>query len=81
MKNLGEEVRLKENLCFSLKRYSIWWFALLITMIFDYFSTLYFIQKYGDIGKPKISKSLLHKECPIPPQSAALVAIEGSDSL
>ena len=47
MRILGEEIRLKENLGFSLKRYSIWWFALLITIIFDYFSTLYFVQKYG----------------------------------
>lgn len=31
MRILGEEVRLKENLGFSLKRNSIWWFALLIT--------------------------------------------------
>ena len=47
MRILDEEIQLKENLGFSLKRYSIWWFALFITMIFDYFSTLYFIQKYG----------------------------------
>ena len=47
MRILDEEVHLKENFDFSLKRYRVWWLILIITTVFDYFSTLYFVQKYG----------------------------------
>lgn len=47
MKILGSEIRLKENILFSLSRYSIWWIILLVTMVFDYLTTLYFVDKLG----------------------------------
>lgn len=47
MQILDQEIPLKENLRFSLKRYTVWWVILLITMIFDFFTTLYFVEKYG----------------------------------
>jgi len=47
MRVLGQEVDLKGNLAFSIRRYLVWWLILLVTMIFDYLSTLYFVEKYG----------------------------------
>ena len=47
MQILDQEIPLKENLRFSLKRYTAWWIILLVTMIFDFFTTLYFVEKYG----------------------------------
>ena len=47
MKLLGSEINLKENLRFSLNRYLIWWIILLITIVFDYLTTLYFVSKLG----------------------------------
>jgi len=47
MKLLGSEVNLKENLRFSLNRYLIWWIILLVTIVFDYLTTLYFVSKLG----------------------------------
>lgn len=47
MKILGSEVTIKENLLFSLSRYLIWWLILLITMAFDFLTTLYFVSKLG----------------------------------
>jgi len=44
---LGQEVDFKGNLLFSLQRYLVWWLILIVTMIFDYLSTLYFVEKYG----------------------------------
>jgi hypothetical protein len=42
-----QEIPLKENLRFSLNRYTAWWIILLVTMIFDFFTTIYFVDKYG----------------------------------
>lgn len=47
MKILGEEIPYKENLIFSFKRYLVWWLILLVTMVFDYLTTLFFVDKYG----------------------------------
>ena len=47
MKILDQEIPLKENLVFSLNRYRAWWIVLLATMVFDFFTTLYFAEKYG----------------------------------
>lgn len=47
MQILDQEIPLKENLRFSLKRYRVWWIILLVTMVFDFFTTLYFVEKYG----------------------------------
>jgi hypothetical protein len=47
MQVLGQEVAFKDNLVFSLRRYLVWWLILMVTMIFDYLSTLYFVEKYG----------------------------------
>lgn len=47
MKILDSEIQLKKNLLFSLNRYLIWWIILLVTMIFDYLTTLYFVSMLG----------------------------------
>jgi uncharacterized protein YqgC (DUF456 family) len=47
MQILGEELSFKENLIFSLRRYRVWWLILFVTIIFDYLSTLYFVEKFG----------------------------------
>lgn len=47
MRILDQEIPLRENLEFSLNRYRVWWIILLVTMIFDFFSTLYFIEIHG----------------------------------
>lgn len=47
MRILDQEIPLKENLAYSLNRYRAWWIILLVTMTFDFFTTLYFVEKYG----------------------------------
>ena len=47
MRILDQEIKLKENLLFSLNRYPVWWIILVITMFFDYLSTTVFIAQYG----------------------------------
>ena len=47
MKILGADIDLKENLLFSFKRYTVWWAILIVTIIFDYLTTLYFVSKLG----------------------------------
>jgi len=47
MKILGEEIAYRENFVFSFNRYLVWWLILLVTMVFDYLTTLNFIHKYG----------------------------------
>ena len=44
---LGEEIDFKRNLHHSLTRYRTWWVILIITIIFDYLTTLNFVQAYG----------------------------------
>ena len=47
MKILGSEVNLKENLLYSLNRYRVLWLILLVTMIFDYVTTVFFVSRLG----------------------------------
>lgn len=47
MKILGEEINFEENLAYSLRRYRVWWLILLVTIVFDYITTLYFVEKYS----------------------------------
>jgi len=44
MKILDSEINLKENFLFSITRYRIWWIILLITMVFDYLTTVNFVK-------------------------------------
>jgi len=59
MRILDEEVNLKENFGFSLMRYRVRWLVLLITAVFDYFSTLCFVQKYGVASEGNVLVSWL----------------------
>ena len=47
MKILGSEVNPKENLLYSLNRYYVLWLIFLVTIIFDYVTTVYFISRLG----------------------------------
>lgn len=47
MKVLGEEVDFKGNLMFSLEHYPLWWVILLITITFDYLTTVLFVEQSG----------------------------------
>lgn len=47
MKVLGSEINFKVNLLFSINKYQVWWAILLVTIIFDYLTTLYFVSKLG----------------------------------
>lgn len=47
MKILGETVNFHENLKYSAKRYPVWWAILIVTMLFDIFTTYAFVSKYG----------------------------------
>ena len=51
MRILDQEIALKENLAYSLSRYRVWWVILLVTMVFDFFTTLYFVEKYGVVAE------------------------------
>ena len=61
MKILGADINLKENFLFSLKRYLVWWAILIVTIIFDYLTTLYFVSKLGpDAEANKVVAWLIH---------------------
>lgn len=47
MKLLGENVDFKGNLKYSTERYTFWWLILLVTILFDIFTTYAFTSKYG----------------------------------
>ena len=47
MRILDQEIRLRNNLLYSLNRYTVWWIILIITMFFDYLSTTVFVDQYG----------------------------------
>ena len=47
MKFLGEHIRFRDNLNYSAKRYSIWWVILIVTILFDIFTTHGFVSKFG----------------------------------
>ena len=47
MKFLSSELNIKENLLFSLRTYRVLWLILIITIVFDYLTTVYFISALG----------------------------------
>ena len=47
MKILDSEVNFKENLFYSLNRFRVLWLILLITMVFDYITSVFFISQLG----------------------------------
>ena len=47
MKLLGLEIYFRANIGHSVRRYSIWWVILLVTIVFDIFTTHAFVSKYG----------------------------------
>lgn len=47
MKVLGSEFDPKENLLYSLRKYSVLWLILIITIVFDYVTTYIFIREMG----------------------------------
>ena len=47
MKLLGQSIPVRENLFFSLRRYTVWWVILLISMFFDALSTVAFVRELG----------------------------------
>ena len=47
MRLLGVTVNFKENIQHSIKRYKVWWAILLVTILFDIFTTYAFTFKYG----------------------------------
>jgi len=47
MKILDHEITIRNNLLFSFKTYRVWWLILLVTIIFDHLTTLYFVNKLG----------------------------------
>lgn len=55
MKILDEDIKIRENIVFSIDRYPVWWIILIITMIFDYFSTTVFVSKYGAEAEANLS--------------------------
>ena len=66
MKLLGETIHFRKNLTFSLKRYTIWWVILTVTMIFDIFTTTVFTAKYGiDAEANLTTRFLMHSSNPI----------------
>jgi hypothetical protein len=47
MKLLGENVNFQANLKYSIKRYAVWWAILVVTILFDIFTTSVFVSKFG----------------------------------
>jgi hypothetical protein len=47
MKLLGVTVNFFENIKYSTNRYRVWWVILLVTILFDIFTTYAFTSKYG----------------------------------
>lgn len=55
MKILDQDINLKKNLVYSLKRYPVWWIILIVTMFFDYLTTTVFVAKYGTEAEANIT--------------------------
>lgn len=47
MKLLGSKVEPVRNLKHSVQRYRVWWVILLVSIVFDYLTTLNFVSKVG----------------------------------
>ena len=48
MRLLDQEIKLRENLVYSLNRYPLWWIILIITIFFDFLSTSVFVLGVDD---------------------------------
>ncbi len=59
MKVLDQEIRIAENIRYSLQRYRIWWVILIITMVFDFLSTTAFVAFFGPKAEANITTRLL----------------------
>ena len=59
MRILDTEIKFRENLIFSVNRYTVWWVILIITMVFDYLSTTVFVSKYGTQAEANITTRLM----------------------
>ena len=59
MNLFGEKIAFRENLQFSLQRYFVWWLILIVTMIFDIFTTFVFVSKYGIGAEANMTTKLL----------------------
>lgn len=55
MRILDQEIRIKNNLLYSLNRYTVWWLILIVTMFFDYLSTTVFVAQYGTEAEANIA--------------------------
>ena len=55
MKILDQDITIKKNLVYSLKRYPVWWIILIVTMFFDYLTTTVFVAKYGTEAEANIT--------------------------
>ncbi len=51
MEILSEKINPRDNLSYSLRRYRVWWAILLVSMVFDYLTTLNFISDTGIRGE------------------------------
>ncbi len=61
MKILGSKVSIKENLLFSLNKYFVLWLILLITIVFDFLTTLNFVSNLGVHAEANIVVAWLMK--------------------
>ena len=59
MRILDQNIKIKENLLYSFKRYPAWWIILIITMCFDYLSTTVFVAKYGTQAEANFTTRLM----------------------
>jgi hypothetical protein len=59
MRILDQEIRIKENLLYSLQRYPVWWMILITTMFFDFLSTTVFVAEYGTRAEANITTRLM----------------------
>jgi hypothetical protein len=59
MRILDQEINFKQNLLYSLRRYPLWWLILLITMCFDFLSTVVFVAEYGTRAEANLTTRLM----------------------
>lgn len=61
MKLLGENIPFREHIEYSLRRYRVWWVILVVTIVFDIFTTHAFISKFGVNAEGNAITQLLMK--------------------
>lgn len=59
MRLLDQEIKLRENLVYSLNRYPLWWIFLIITIFFDFLSTSVFVAQYGPQAEANFTTRLM----------------------